>query len=121
MAVEDRFSQTVVLEGDQVVAYANFVKVKENGFCAIGDLMVHPDHRRKGVATYLIEVMIRAAFETYCARFLRVSCFSHNQGAYQLLHAMGFRPGEMAQRLGPDGVPVLLVNLYYERSKVACD
>ncbi len=116
-----RLSPTVVLLDGDVVGYANFLKVKERGFCAIGNLMVHPDHRRKGVASYLVEVMVRQATEIYCARFARAACFSHNQAAYQLFHKLGFRPGEMGHRLAADGTPVLLINLYLNRGKVACD
>ncbi len=120
-AAEQRLSPTVALDNGEVVAYANFIKVKEKGFCAIGNLMVHPDHRRKGVASYLVNVMVRQATEIYCARFVRTACFSHNQAAYQMYHKLGFRPGEMQQRLTADGTPVLLVNLYLHRGKVSCD
>ena len=115
-----RLSPTVVLHGEKVVGYANFIQVKERGFCAIGNLMVHPDHRRKGVATYLVKVMVRQATQIHCARFIRAACFSHNQAAYQMYHKLGFRPGEMEQRLTADGTPVLLVNLYLHRGKVNC-
>ena len=118
---KQRLSPTVVLHDGDVVGYANFIKVKERGFCAIGNLMVHPDHRRKGVASYLVGVMVRQATEIYCARFVRTACFSHNQAAYQLYHKLGFRPGEMEQRVTSDGTPVLLVNLYLHRGKVVCD
>ncbi len=116
----ERLSPTVALNDDDVVGYANFIKVKERSFCAIGNLMVHPAHRRKGVATYLVKAMVRQATEIYCARFVRAACFSHNQAAYQLYHKLGFRPGEMEQRVTSDGTPVLLVNLYFHRGKVSC-
>lgn len=119
-AARQRFSPTVVLQDGAVVSYANFIKVKDKGFCTIGNLMVHPDHRRNGVATYLVKEMMHIAFETYCARFLRAACFSHNQAAYQLYHRLGFKPGEMEQRVMSDSTPVLLVNLYYHRGKVSC-
>lgn len=115
-----RLSPTVVVSQENVLGYANFIEVKERGFCAIGNLMVHPDHRRKGVASYLVDQMVRKATAEYCARFVRVACFSHNQAAYQMYHKLGFRPGEMEQRLGGDGIPVLLVNLYLYRGKVEC-
>lgn len=119
-AARQRFSPTVVLQDGDAVGYAGFIKVKDGGFCSIGNLMVHPDHRRNGVATYLVKKMMRIAFETYCARFVRAACFSHNQAAYQLCHRLGFTPGEMEQRLTSDGTPVLRVNLYLHRGKVSC-
>ena len=119
-AARQRFEPTVVLQDGEVVGYANFFKVKEKGFCAIGNLMVHSEHRRQGVATYLVKAMIRKAFETYCVRFVRASCFSHNQAAYQMYHGLGFKPADMEQRLTADGTPVLLVNLYLHQGKVNC-
>jgi ribosomal protein S18 acetylase RimI-like enzyme len=117
-AARQRFEATVVLCNGVVVGYANFIKVKEKGFCAIGNLMVHPDYRRQGVATFLVQVMIRKAFGNYCVRFVRSACFSHNQPAYQMYHKLGFKPAGMEQRLTADGTPVLLVNLYLNRGKV---
>ncbi len=119
-AARERFDPTIVLLEGAVVGYANFIQVKEKGFCAIGNLMVHPEYRRQGVATYLVNVMIRKAFENYCVRFVRSSCFSHNQAAYQMYHGLGFKPADMEQRLTADGTPVLLVNLYLHRGKVSC-
>lgn len=119
-AARQRFSPTVVLKDGAAVGYANFIKVKDRGFCTIGNLLVHPGHRRNGVATYLVKKMMHIAFETYCARFLRAACFSHNQAGYQLYHQLGFKPGEMEQRLTSDSTPVLLVNLYYHRGKLDC-
>ena len=115
-----RLSPTVALHKDRVVGYASFIKVKEKGICAMAGLLVHPDHRRAGVATYLVNRMVRIATEEYCARFTQAACFSHNQAAYQLFHKLGFRPGEMEQHVKSDGVPVLLVNLYLYRGKVDC-
>lgn len=111
-AAKERHDPTVVLLDDAVVGYANFIEAKKDRFCLIGNLMVHPEFRRKGVATYLVKAMLRKGMEKYCTRFVRASCFSHNQKAYQLYHKLGFRPGEMEQRVTSDGTPVLLVNLY---------
>jgi ribosomal protein S18 acetylase RimI-like enzyme len=120
-AARQRFEPTVVLHHGAVAGYANFFKVKEKGFCTIGNLMVHPKHRRQGVATFLVKVMMRKAFETYCVRFVRSSCFSHNQAAYQMYYKLGFKPADMEQRLTADGTPLLLVNLYLHRGKVSCN
>jgi len=114
------FCPTVVLLGDAVVGYANFTAIRERGYCAIGNLLVHPGFRRMGVATYLVQVMARKAMEMYCARFVRASCFSHNREAYQLYHKLGYRPADMEQRLTVDGIPVLLVNLYLHRRNLKC-
>lgn len=116
-----RFSPTVVLQGDRVVGYANFIKVKERGFCSLGNLLVHREHRREGVATYLVKAMVRLAADNYGTRLVLAGCFSHNQAAYQMYHKLGFRPANLEQRVTPDGTPVLQVNLYLRCNNLSCD
>ena len=106
-----RETPTVVLLDDEVVGYADFFKVRPNLFCTLGNLIVSPSYRRQGVATYLVNVMVRIAVEKYKSRFVRASCFSHNTAGYQFYHRMGFKPADMDHRSTPDGETVLLVNM----------
>jgi ribosomal protein S18 acetylase RimI-like enzyme len=102
----------VALWEGRVAGFVDFVEAHEKKFCAIGHLVVDPQLRRNGIATYLVGAMIQKAIDQYTARFVRASCISHNQPAYALFHKMGFRPASMVQRLGPDGDPVLLIHLH---------
>lgn len=106
-----RHEPTVALDGNRVVGYVNFLKVVEKRYCTIGNLVVAPAYRRKGVARFLTKRMVELAAQDYGAKFVRVSCFSHNAAAYQMYHGLGFRPDDMAQRTTPEGEPVLLVNM----------
>ena len=110
-SASERESPTVAIMDDRIVGYANFIKAQNNFYCALGNLVVSPTHRRKGVATFLVKVMIQKAIEEYAARFIRAACFSHNTAAYQLYHGLGFKPTDMSHRQSPDGEVVLLVNL----------
>lgn len=103
---------TVGLMDGRVAGYVNFLEVHEKKFCAIGHLMVAAACRRKGVGAQLVAAMVAIALKRYAARFVRVSCLSHNKAAYTLFHKMGFRPADMGQRLGPDGEPVLLIHMH---------
>ena len=116
-----RSCPTVALWDGEVAGYVNFLEVKERYFCAIGNLLVHPDHRRKGVATHLVKVMVRTAIEAHGVRFVRAASFSHNQKAYQLFHKLGFRPSDLEQKLTSDGTPLLVVNLYLNRKNACCE
>lgn len=107
----EREMPTVALMGDQVVGYANFIEVRPSLFCTLGNLVVDPSRRRRGVAAFLVQTMQQIASEAHGARFLRASCFSHNTAAYQLYHKLGFKPIGMAHRTSPSGEPVLLVHM----------
>ena len=106
-----RHAATVAVEAGRVVGYVNFIDVQERRFCTIGNLVVDPARRRSGVGRYLVQAMVAKAVEDYRVRFVRVSCFSHNTSAFQLYHALGFKPIDMVQRTTPEGEPVLLLNL----------
>ena len=84
-------------------------------YCTIGNLMVDPQLRRRGVARYLVQTMVAMATDQYAARFVKASCFSHNTSAYQLYHSLGFRPDGMSPRRAFDGEMVLLVNMVLRR------
>lgn len=114
-AARTRLDPTVGLLDGRIAGYVNFVEVKEKKFCTVGNLVVYPECRRRGVGAYLVDTMVQKAFTTYAARFVRASCFSHNKAAYALYHKLGFRPAEMGQRLGPDGEPVLLIHMHLGR------
>ncbi len=106
-----RHSPTVALEGNRVVGYVNLLEVREKRSCTIGNLVVDPDRRRRGIARFLVQTMVSMAVEHHQAKFVRVSCFSHNTAAYQMYHALGFKPHNMVQRTTPEGEAVLLINM----------
>ena len=107
-----RRDATVGLLDGRLAGYVDFVDVRENHYCTVGGLVVHPGYRRQGVAGYLVNAMLQTAFDRYAARFVRASCLSHNKPAFALFHKIGFRPAQMGQRLGPDGEPFLLIHLH---------
>ncbi len=111
-----RQAPTVALEDQRVVGYADFVEVRPKRFCALGNLVVDPNRRRQGIGRYLVETMAALALDAHQAKFVTVSCFSHNTAAYGLYHALGFKPDKMKPRTSPDGESVLLVDLILRTS-----
>jgi ribosomal protein S18 acetylase RimI-like enzyme len=111
-AAREGHDPTVGLLNGRTAGFVSFIEVQEKKFCTIGNLVVHPEYRRNGVAAYLVKVMVQTAMQRYAVRFVQSSCFSHNKAAYTLYHKMGFRPADMGQRLGPDGDPVLMIHMH---------
>ena len=111
-AARESHDPTVGLLNGRIAGFVSFIEVQEKKFCTIGNLVVHPEYRRNGVAAYLVKVMVQTAMQKYAVRFVGASCFSHNKAAYTLYHKMGFRPADMGQRLGPDGDPVLMIHMH---------
>lgn len=115
---DQRHSPTVALDGERVVGYAKYLEVRDKRYCAIGHLVVDPAFRHRGVARFLVQTLVAMAMAHHKAKFVRAPCFSHNTAAYQMYHAMGFKPDDMVPRTTSEGEVVLLVNMVLRRPKV---
>lgn len=110
-AIEQRSDSTVVeLEG-RVVAFANFYRWESGGICSIGNVIVCPTARRRGVARRLVEEMVAMAFAKHEASEVTVSCFNANVTGLLLYPRVGFQPYAIEARQDRDGKPVALIHL----------
>lgn len=114
-AIEQRSDSTVVELDGRVVAFANFYQWAEGGICAIGNVMVAADARRRGVASYLMKVMCALAFDKHRATEVKVSCFNANTAGLLLYPRLGFTPSAIEERCDKAGAPVALVHLRLPR------
>ena len=71
-AMAERRDSTVVELDGQLAGFANFFQWQFGEFCALGNLMVAPWARGRGVAQYLIGVMEEQARAHYQARLMKV-------------------------------------------------
>jgi RimJ/RimL family protein N-acetyltransferase len=110
-AIEQRFDSTVVLRDHQLCGFANFHVRTVSGPCAIGNVVVAPDARAKGVGRYLIEVMIRKALLGCRAKEVRISCFNGNVAGLLLYAKLGFAPFAVEPRLDHQGTRVALIHM----------
>lgn len=82
----------IAAEGDDAIAYAAFFTTYSTFLARptlyLEDLFVHPRHRRKGVATAMLERLRRLAEERGCGRF-EWSVLEWNEGAKALYDAIG--------------------------------
>ncbi|KRW61659.1 GNAT family N-acetyltransferase [Pseudomonas sp. TTU2014-080ASC] len=94
----ERRDSTVALVDGKIAGFANFFQWKYDDHCALGNLMIAPWARSKGVAQYLIGVMEELAQQHYHAKELRVSCFNGNSAGLLLYPKLGYQPVAVVER-----------------------
>ena len=102
-AIQERTANTVIVSGNEVVAFANLNKWEPNGICAIGNVCVAQEYRAQGIGSYLIDVMINAARQDFNASSVEVACFETNPGALELYQKIGFYPYKEERRFDKSG------------------
>jgi RimJ/RimL family protein N-acetyltransferase len=110
-AIAQRSDSTVVQLGDEVVAFANFYRWETGGCCSIGNVIVSPAARGRGVGHYLIEQMTGLAFSKHQATEVTVSCFNHNVAGLLLYPRLGFKPYAVEERQDWRGNRVALIHM----------
>ncbi len=105
---ERRESTVVELDG-QLAGFANFFQWQYGEFCALGNLMVAPWARGRGVAQYLIGVMEEQARAHYQARLMKVSCFNGNAAGLLLYPRLGYQLAGVVERATPSCERVALI------------
>lgn len=115
VAMAQRSDSTVVEEGGEVLAFANFYRWETGGICSIGNVIVAPHARNRGVARYLIEQMLKLAFAKHQACEVQVSCFNQNIAGLLLYSALGFSPFAIEERQDSAGNRLALIHLKHLR------
>ena len=115
-AIAQRSDSTVVELGGEVVAFANFYRWETGGCCSIGNVVVSPAGRGRGVGRYLIEQMIHLAFSKHQATEVTVSCFNQNVAGLLLYPQLGFRPYAIEERKNKKGIRVALIHMRLPRN-----
>jgi ribosomal protein S18 acetylase RimI-like enzyme len=109
--IAQRSDSTVVeLEG-QVVAFANFYRWETGGVCSIGNVIVSPAVRGRGVGRFLIEQMITLANLKHQAAQVTVSCFNQNMSGLLFYQKLGFQPYAIEERIDIQGNQVALIHM----------
>lgn len=106
-----RSHPTVVLFEGELSGYGNFIKVERGKFCSIGNVVVNPKIRRKGIASYLVNTLTSIAFKELSAKSVKISCFNSNTHGLLLYHKLGFSPSSMEVRKKPNGEQVALIHM----------
>ncbi|MBX8540731.1 GNAT family N-acetyltransferase [Pseudomonas cichorii] len=115
-AMENRFDSTVIEMNGEVVGFANFSRSDFRGRCSLGNVIIAPKARAKGVGRDMINCMMNIAFDKHEATELTASCFNHNVPGLLFYPRMGFRPFAIEERRDKHGARVALIHLRLPRT-----
>lgn len=115
-AIAMRSDSTVVELDGEVVAFANFYRYETGGVCSIGNVVVSPAARGRGVGSFLIKHMTHLAFSKHLATEVTVSCFNQNAAGLLLYPKLGFQPYAIEARKNKEGNPVALIHMRLPRN-----
>jgi GNAT superfamily N-acetyltransferase len=110
-SIDCRFDSTVILYNETIIGFANFYEVFENKCCSIGNVIVNPLYRGRGVGAYLINTMGKKAVCKYKVKEIHISCFNKNVTGLLLYCKLGYVPYDIEKRLDKKTIPVALVKL----------
>lgn len=116
-AISQRSDSTVVEYNGNVVAFANFYRWQQGGRCSIGNVIVSPTVRGKGVGRYLIEQMINLAFSMHQATEVTISCFNQNTEALLFYPKLGFKPFAVEERQDKNNKQIALIHMKLRERK----
>ncbi|UZP65823.1 GNAT family N-acetyltransferase [Desulfovibrio mangrovi] len=110
-AIARRSDATVALLQGKVVAFANFYEWETGGRCSIGNVVVAPEARGRGVGRFMVTTMIETAFTRHNASEVSLFCFNHNTAGLLLYPSMGFRPVAIEERTNWDGQRIASIRM----------
>ncbi len=110
-AIASRSDSTVVELDGKVAGFANFYRWETGGCCAIGNVMVSPAARGRGVGRCLIQHMVDLAFTKHLAAEVTVSCFNQNHAGLLFYPKLGFQPYAVEERQDKKGNRVALIHM----------
>lgn len=114
--IAERSDSTVVELDGEVVAFANFYRWAAGGCCSIGNVIVCPAARGRGIGRYLIEQMVALAFSKHRVAEVTISCFNRNIAGLLLYPKLGFQPYAVEERKDKKGNRVALINMRLPRN-----
>lgn len=120
-AIESRSDSTIIEQKGEVVGFANLSRWEFRGRCSLGNVIIAPGTRSRGVGSYLIGCMIDIAFDKHEALELTASCFNHNVPGLLFYPKLGFRPFSIEERVDKHGARVALINLRMSKPEPELD
>ena len=91
--------------------------LKEDESVYVGNVVVDPRQRGRGLGRTIVDHMVRQAFEQYDLPLVKIAVFSNNVGALLLYGSYGFRPFSMKEERDYRGQRVVNLFLRLRRSE----
>jgi ribosomal protein S18 acetylase RimI-like enzyme len=118
-SINARLDSTVVLCDGLVAGFANLYKCEPDKTCWIGNVVVDPDLRGKGIGTYLVNTMTGIAVEKYRVKTMELFCMSHNVTGLFLYQRLGFKPDRFEERIDPQGIRIATIHMICDVAQAA--
>lgn len=109
--LQARESPTVVLADGAVAGMASLYDCRKGERCSVGNVIVDPNRRGRGIARHLIEIMADIAASQYGAEQITLVCFNRNIGGLLLYTKLGFEPYAIEARQDPGGGPAAAIRM----------
>jgi len=90
----NNYKQVVVYENEQSVGLSGFwvgTKLWCGKYLELDNVIVHPDHRSKGVGKLLTDYLVQKAIELNC-KSVALDAYTHNFPAHKFYYNHGFVP-----------------------------
>jgi ribosomal protein S18 acetylase RimI-like enzyme len=112
--LRERTELTVILDGEQVIGFANLYSNLSGSEIFIGNVVIAHDYRGKGVGRKLLQTMCSKVFDYY-AKEVHITVFNNNLPALKLYDSLGFKPYEMELRNAPIGEQAMAIHMRLNR------
>lgn len=109
-ATSARLSNTVYMDDDEIIGFANYYDYNFGDKAFIGNVIVSPARRRQGYGRKILESMIEKGFSEHGFEEIHLSCFSGNTPGLLLYRKLGFKPYGIEQRTDYKNEAVAMVN-----------
>ena len=114
--IDQRHESTVVLTDGEVRGFANFNLFEPGIRCGIGNVIIAPEYRSKGIGRALVNEMVRKAFQEHNAQTVELSCFNHNTNGLLFYPKLGFQPVSLEERIDWEGKRVVSIHFVLSRT-----
>ncbi len=113
-SIDARCDSTVFLYDGQTAGFANLYKCQPGETCWIGNVIVDPLLRGRGIGTYLVKTMTSIAVEKYRVKAMELFCMSHNISGLFLYQQLGFKPTHIEERTDHQGRRIATIHMVCE-------
>lgn len=105
-AISKRSDLTTVFYDKNIAGFGNLYN-KENE-CFIGNVIVSPIYRKKGVGRFLINELINIAKNKYKIKTIKLNCWCENSKGLLVYNSLGFIPEKILEfNKNEEKIPIL--------------
>lgn len=108
---QNRKGNTVMQVEGKVAGFANYISVTEGDSATIGNVIINPALRGKGIGKALLIAMETKAAQEYGAQHSIIPCFNTNTYGLHFYHSLGYVPFKGEPRIDHKGETIFLLYL----------